>query len=109
VNGAQDGTGLRQGSGGGPPRDAEIRDLDGSIHGKQNILRFDVTMDQATGMGRCQSRADFDAYADRFGDRQRSRCLDRLLEGLPIDEFHDNVVRRAVLPNVKDTHDVGMR
>ncbi|MDB5077797.1 MAG: hypothetical protein JWO42_3976 [Chloroflexi bacterium] len=35
--------------------------------------------------------------------------MDRVFQRLPIDQFHDDVVRRAVLPNVKNADHIGVR
>ena len=69
MDGAEHRAGLGSGGGGGAPRDTEVGHLDLAIGGEQDVLRLDVAMDQAAGMGCAERGADLDGDAHRLGHR----------------------------------------
>src|SRR5207245_2864167 len=74
-----------------------------------NVLRLDVTVDQTPLVGEIQGRRHLRAYGKRLLHREGGALLDQVLEAAPLDEFHHDVVIVAVLADVVDIDDVGMR
>ncbi len=60
-------------------------------------------------MCRCERGAHIDGYAQRLGYRQLGSGNDSIFESLAGDELHHDVMLRAVLANIKDAYDIGMR
>jgi hypothetical protein len=108
VDGAEHCSCLRYGRGRGATRDAKVCHLHLTIGSQQDILGFDVPVDQATPMRRGEGRAYVDADAQRLADWQLPGRGDRVLEGLAGDKLHDDVVLGAILANIIDSHNIWM-
>ena len=94
--------------GGTEPRDPEISDLYAAVLQDHDIVRFDVPMDDPSGMGVLDGLGDLGGKMQRLPPGQRAPLLHILLEGQPVDQFHDDIVRFAGMVHVIDGHDIGV-
>jgi len=89
-------------------RNAKIGYLDVVRLGDQDILGFDIGMDQAGSMSIAHARADLDDDAEAAIDGEGSASTNEPLEIFTVDVFHDDVMGVAVLAHVMDCHNVGV-
>ena len=75
----------------------------------QHVLRLDVAMDEAFGVGAGEAAADLDRIGDGFVDGQGPEPADPVLEGLARHVFEDDVGVAGVLARVDHLDDVRMR
>jgi hypothetical protein len=100
--------GLSESGGGGATRYAEVGHLHHAVNGQQDILRLDVSMDQTAGMGGAERRAHFNRDPYGLGHRKWPGRLNRLLHGLAIHQFHNDILEGAVLTYIEHSQYVGM-
>ena len=86
---------------------AEVEDLDPAVVRDHDVRRLEVAVDDPGGVGPGQPVGDLDGVFERFGELQ-ALAPDQMVEGPPLDVFHDDEVRAAVRSDVVDDDDVGM-
>ena len=87
--------------------EAEIEHFDEAVGTEHDILRLDVAMDQAGGVGGVERRRDLDRDVERFVDTHRP-ALQALPKCFAIDELGDEVVQSLMLAEFVDRQDSGM-
>jgi len=85
-------------------RHAEVHELRAAVGEHHDVAGLDVPMDDALAMGVVQGIGHRREEAQRLLGGQLSALLEDLLERLPLEELHDEVV----VPHVEDAHDVGV-
>jgi hypothetical protein len=88
--------------------EAEVEDLHLSARRDEDVLRLDVAVNDALGMGLVQRVGDLDPHVDDAGRIQRP-VSDQLGERLPVDVFHGDVADAALFADIVDVRDVGVR
>src|SRR5690606_6778163 len=73
-------------------RNTEVRDLHLTFAADEDILRFDVRMDDTGAVGKADSRADLNREIQRPFDTKRPLRTDDLLQILPVYKLHDDVM-----------------
>ena len=86
----------------------KIRHLHLSIPGNDNILRLNIPVHNVMAVSRRNARRHLDGNADGLLVLQAALLFDIALEGDPLDQLHDNVVKRFFLHNVVDADNVRM-
>ena len=89
-------------------RNTEIEHLDGAIGFDNDILRLDITMDDAAAVRFCGCAGQLDHDIDRLFGKQCSALLNHLLQRLSGDILHDNIMVSLVFTDIIDFHDVRM-
>jgi hypothetical protein len=85
---------------------AEVQQLDIAVSTQKHVLRLDVAMHDAGGVGRRQRLRELHAEVD---DRRNRRAAARQRgERLPLDEFHRQEAATLELPYLVDGDDVRM-
>ncbi len=92
--------------GGCRARDAEIRDLDLSVCGNDDILRLHIAVNDALVMGGRKAHADLNGDAGCLPDGELALLRDIFLQGDSLDKLHDNIVIALVLADVIDIDNV---
>ena len=69
------------------PREAEVENLDVSVARDEEVIWFQVAMNDSPGMGRAQSVGDLAAIVHGSLRGERT-CLERLPERLPVEQLH---------------------
>jgi hypothetical protein len=87
--------------------DAEVRD-DRLASGKQHVLRLDVAVDDAVGVGVAERTRDLLGHPDRLVERESSLFRQPDPERWPIDERHDVIQQPADVARVIQRDDVRM-
>jgi hypothetical protein len=107
------GLGHRAGATGQCPRDAEVHHLDHAGLGEHHVARLDIAVDDAVPVAELEGRADISG--DLQGPTRHQPALggQHLLEGMAVDELHDDVRnrlagRRGLLTGVVHGHDRGV-
>jgi len=103
------GTGLCNGGRSDCTGNAEIRHLHPSVFADQDIVRFDVPMNDLVIMSMIQRIADLRCDFDRFVHLQRRPFPDNFVQIGTIHVFHDDVMGILVLSDIINAHDVRMR
>src|SRR6185437_6186247 len=95
------------GGGGEAAGNAEVENLDAAVGGEHDVLRLEVTVEDAGGVGGGQSGRHRGGDAPYLGKRQRS--LGQLAaQGLSVHPLHDHVGHAVGGPDIMDGDDVGM-
>jgi hypothetical protein len=81
---------------------AEIEDLDAAVAVDEDVVGFQVAVDDAGLVGGGESVADLDGVAEGIGGWKRAR------EGSAFDILHDEVWQALVVANFIESADVGM-
>ena len=93
---------------GGRLGDTEIRHLYISGGRHHDILRFDVSVDDSAHVRHLQRLRDLDGDLHHFLRAQHIPAFNVFLQGNAIDVFHDNIVTADLMPQVIDSHNIGM-
>jgi hypothetical protein len=88
--------------------EAEIEQLHASLARDEDVLRFQVAVDDAFLVGCGQPLGHLHGELDRLACGKRA-VLEPLAQRLPFEELHDGVRGGAVPPEVVDGKDVRMR
>ena len=89
-------------------REAEVADLDPAVVGDQDVLRLDVAVDHAGGMGGPEAfHHRIDECQGQPGG-QGALAVDDVAEGVPLDVLHHEVGGVSVVPLVEDAHHMGV-
>ena len=94
--------------GGHRPRDAEVRHLHLAVTRDNHILRFDVPVHNMLVMCRCQPLRYLDGNSNRFFDAQMTFLENVAFQRDSLDEFHDDIMKTALIHNVINTHNIWM-
>ena len=86
----------------------EIRDLDLSFAGNDDILRLDISVDNVVSVGRFESHGDLQSDRDRLFIAQISLLAYVIFQCDAVHKFHDNIVNALFLTDVIDIYDIGM-
>ena len=87
-------------------RDAEVGDLGRALLVHEHVLRLDVAVHDAAGVGGAEGPRDLDRVGDRLVDRQPAHAPDAALERLPLDVLEDDVGPAVLLARVDHPDDV---
>ena len=79
----------------GKTGDAEVSHLNASVPQYHNVLRLNVTVDDAAGMRVAEPLHDLSNKMERFTPVELTALFHVLLERDPVDELHDDVFRFA--------------
>ncbi len=90
------------------PRQAEVEDLDAPVGGHEEVLGFQVPMDDSPLVRRCESEGDLPRDLERLALRKRA-FLETLSKRLPLEQLHDCVGDAVGGADVVDRQDVRMR
>ena len=95
-------------------RNAKVGNFYTVVASDQHILGLDITMHQSGAMGITDASTDLDAQLQRSGNGKGVASLlnvvaNQLFEGATVDKFHHNVVAMAILADVVNGDDVGVR
>ena len=82
--------------------------LHGSITRDQNVLGFDVAMDEAVTVGKVQGGGNLGRDMTGTVDVKRRLLLDGSLQAEAVDQLHDHVVQVTVLADIIDRDDIGV-
>ena len=85
----------------------EVEDLHASFACDEDVLRFQVAMDDALVVRGCKPACDLGRVVDRLARRQR-RPVDPPAERLPFEQLGDDVGSAGVAADVVDREDVRM-
>ena len=88
--------------------ETEVQDLHAAIGGDEDILRFQIAMDDPLLVCGGQTICDISADLQHLPDRQGAVFQPRA-KRLALEQLHDGVRSAFVLPEVVDGEDVGMR
>ena len=88
---------------------AEVRHLYFSVAGNNDVLGFNVPVDDMLAVGDLDALRDLDGDSDRLAARESALLLDIALQRDTVDEFHDDVVDVVFLSDVIDIDDILMR
>ena len=86
-------------------RHAEVREKDVAV-GDQHVVRLDIAMDDALGMGVCQRVRQLVQDSDDFPDRQATNLPESGSKRLAVDERHDVERHRVRQSRVEERQDV---
>ncbi|MNS73448.1 hypothetical protein D3C72_1068910 [compost metagenome] len=89
-------------------RHAEVHQLDAAVVEQNDVVRLDVAVDDAVGVGVVQGAADLGADVDELLDAEGLAHVDVVLEGLALEQLHHHEVALAFLEVVEDADDVGV-
>ena len=78
------------------------------IGSKQNVLRFNITMNDSVGMSFRQRITDIYGDADSGIDRDMRMRIDVLFQCLPFHIFHDDVVIPFTASHIINPNNVRM-
>ena len=93
---------------GGRSGQAEVGDLGGAVGGNEDVLGFDVAVDDADAVGGTQSLERVGRVAQRLGDREGALRAQELAQVRAVDEFHDEESLARHDPLVEDRDDAGV-
>ena len=93
---------------GGGLRDPEVSHLYLPFLGNNDILGFNVSVDDMVPVSRGKSHGDLDGHSDSLSRRQPFLLFNIALEGDPVYQLHDDEVVSLFLPNVIDIDDIRM-
>ena len=93
---------------GSRPREAEIEDLQPPVAGEEEVLGLEVAVHDAPLVRRGEAARDVDAEVDDLAHRQPA-ATQPLAQRLALQELHDRVRLAALVAEVMDREDVGMR
>ncbi len=88
--------------------DAEIRDLGDQIRSNKYILRFNVSMDNASLMSMFQGKTNLNSQRDGQLPVKSSSLLDQILQSIALDIFLDYITQVLILSIAKNFDDVRM-
>lgn len=86
----------------------KVHHLDVAVAQHHDVLRLDVAVDDAFGVGFGDGRSQLFHDIDRFFLEQRSSCPYDLFEGASRHEFHHDIMMSLIIAHVVDFDDVGM-
>ncbi|MPN51572.1 hypothetical protein SDC9_199220 [bioreactor metagenome] len=88
--------------------DTEIRNKGFAFHIDQDIVRFDVAVDKSFLVGVFHGQAQFFSNVHhKFNGESLVDCND-MLQGLPVDKVHNDVIPVVVCARVECTDDIRM-
>jgi hypothetical protein len=85
---------------------AEVRELRDTLLGDEDVLGFDVAMDNALFVGVVECFSDLLAVADGVGLIEPALRFENLAEGVAVDVLHDQVLASFDSAGVVDSDDV---
>ncbi len=87
--------------------DTEVEDLQSALHGDEQVLRLEVAVDDALGVGRSKPRGELQSQIQCLDGCERTarQCL---AQCLPLEQFSDDVRLATVLADVVHNNDVWM-
>jgi hypothetical protein len=95
--------------------DAEVEDLgalaagDLAIGHEEDVLGLEIAVDDASPVGGVERRRDLAQDPQRVLGRQATEALEARVEGLALEELHDDVgAAVGVVAEVEDLHDAGI-
>ena len=88
--------------------DAEIRHFHLAVFGYDDVLRFDIPVDNMVVMGSLKPRHHLDGDADGLFRRYPALFLDIIFQRDALYQLHDHVVEPSVLTDIVYVHDIGM-
>ena len=91
---------------GGGLGDAEVRHLDLALLGNNDILRFDIPVDDVVAVGCRQSHRDLDGDRHGLARYKPFFFLNIALERDPVDQLHDDVVGAFFLAHIIDIDNI---
>jgi hypothetical protein len=86
---------------------AEVEDLDAAVASQEEVLGFEVSVDDAAVVGGGEAARHLASVVDGLARGQR-RAVDPVAQCLPVEQLRDHVGRALVRPYVVDGDDVGM-
>ena len=92
----------------GDAGDAEVHDLDGAVAEDHDVLRLDVTVDDAALMRMLQGAENLHRDLDRDGIGDGFLGADKVLEGDAVYVLHDDVLQVALELKVNYAHDIAV-
>lgn len=108
MHGTDDRTGLGDRRRRDRPGDPEIRHFDPAVSADQDVMRFDVPVNDLVLVGMIQRIANLGRNPDGLFHLQRRAFLDDFVEIMAFDVFHDNVMDFVFLPHVVNADHVRM-
>ena len=96
------------GVGGGGSGNAEVRYLDLSLRGNDNVLGFDIPMNDILLVGRLDAPSHLDGNADGLFEVQPALLFNISLEGNTLHIFHHDIVHAVLAAYIVDIDNVGM-
>ena len=89
--------------------DAEIRHLNGAVLEQHDVLRLDVSVNDALFVGVLQSAEDLHRKVQRLSPFDLALLLNILLQGDAIDILHDDVLNAVTKADIIDLDDIRVR
>ena len=86
---------------------AKIQHFDPAILRHEDVVRLEIAMDDACGMGRRQSLRKLEGILQRFTLRQPT-AVQFLPQGFPFQQLRDEIGLVLVLADIKDDQNIGM-
>ena len=88
--------------------DPEVCDLHLTFLGNNDILRFDISVNDVIVMGSLNPHTHLNSNADRLLDGQPCLFLDIFLKGNSLYQFHNNIVDSVFFPYVIYIDNIGV-
>ena len=85
----------------------EVQNLDPAVFRDEEILRLEVTMNDAFVVGSCEPMRDLNSVIDGFADRNRATLQD-IPQRFANEQFRDQIRRAFEDAELVDSKDVGM-
>ena len=94
--------------GGDRPGDAEVRHLHLAVTADDDVLGFDIPVDNVVLMGGGDALGNLKGHADGFLGLHFAFFLNVLLEGDSVHQLHHDIVQLPLVHNVVDVDNVGV-
>jgi hypothetical protein len=89
------------------PGYAEIGNLGYAVGGHENVLGFDIAVNDLSVVCLAQRTADLNGDIDSLAPLQAATLLDIFLKGDALHIFHDDIIKILILANVIYLNDMG--
>ncbi len=97
------------GSSGDSPGNAKVRHLYSAVFRNEDVVGFDVPVNDLVAMGMVESIGNLTDDIDSPGRFQRRLPINQVLESLSLHIFHNDKINILILANIIDIDNVGMR
>ena len=108
MHASHDHVGLGQLNRVGCQRNTEVAQFHRSVVLDQNVLGFDIPVNDPVFMRRHDAGYQLAHDVDGFFFRQSASLSHQILQGASLDVFHDDEVFPVILPDIVDFHDIRM-